>query len=95
MIHHGYHKWAACESAVMDSCCVVLRANTPVAKASKGGFNNGDTEFWGERIRGSFNNIWVNQFAKSLKVDKSVNKFTPGVAFAVLTSNNGKETVVS
>ncbi|KAL9354390.1 hypothetical protein Peur_052360 [Populus x canadensis] len=78
----------------MDSCCVALRANTHVAKASKGGFNNGDKEFWGERIRGSFNNsVWVNQFAKSLKVDKSVNKFKPSVAFAILTSNNGRETV--
>jgi len=80
----------------MDFCCATLKANTHVAKASKGGFNNGDKDFWGERIRGSFNNsVWVNQLAKSLKVDKSVNKFKPGVAFSILTSSNGRETVVS
>ena len=80
----------------MDSCYATLKANTHVAKATKGGFNNRDKEFWGERIRGSFNNsVWANQFAKRFKVDKSVKKFKPGVAYSILTSSNGRDTVVS
>uniref|UniRef100_A0A6N2KXZ9 Uncharacterized protein n=1 Tax=Salix viminalis TaxID=40686 RepID=A0A6N2KXZ9_SALVM len=44
------------------------KANTHVEKASKGGFNN---------------NVWVNQLAKSFKIDKSVNRLKPAVAFSV------------
>uniref|UniRef100_A0A6N2KX47 Uncharacterized protein n=1 Tax=Salix viminalis TaxID=40686 RepID=A0A6N2KX47_SALVM len=43
------------------------KANTHVEKASKGGFNN---------------NVWVNQLAKSFKIDKSVNRLKPAVAFS-------------
>ncbi|KAJ6389756.1 hypothetical protein OIU77_027973 [Salix suchowensis] len=50
---------------------MTLKANTHVEKASKGGFNN---------------NVWVNQLAKGFKIDKSVNRLKPVVAFSVLTS---------
>ena len=64
----------------MNFCYMTLKANTHVEKASKGGFNN---------------NVWVNQLAKSFKIDKSFNRLKPAVAFSVLTSGNGKETVIS
>ncbi|KAJ8767176.1 hypothetical protein K2173_013573 [Erythroxylum novogranatense] len=78
----------------MDSCSVVLNASTHLVKASKNGFSNGDKEFWGEKIRGSLNNkTWINQLAKGLRAEKRVNSVKPGVAQAVLTSNNAKETM--
>lgn len=80
----------------MDSCCVTFKAKAHLAKASRGGLSNGDNEFWGERIRGSLNNSgWVSQLAKGLKTEKRPRKIKPGVACSVITSNNGKETVVS
>lgn len=80
----------------MDSCCVGLRANTHVAKANKQGFKNGDNAFWGERIRGSLNNSGgFNHLAKGLKAEKRDKKVKPGVAYAVITSNNPKEVMVS
>ncbi|XP_031271062.1 glucose-1-phosphate adenylyltransferase large subunit 1-like [Pistacia vera] len=76
----------------MDSCCVGLTANTHVAKATKQGFKNGDNAFWGERIRGSLNNSGgFNHLAKGLKAEKRDKKVKPGVAYAVITSNNPKE----
>ena len=63
----------------MDFCYMTLKANTHVEKASKSGFNN---------------NVWVNQLAKSFKIDKSVNRLKLVVAFSVLTLDNGKETVI-
>uniref|UniRef100_A0A6N2NBT1 Nucleotidyl transferase domain-containing protein n=1 Tax=Salix viminalis TaxID=40686 RepID=A0A6N2NBT1_SALVM len=76
-------KWATYESAAMDFCYMTLKANTHVEKASKGGFNNEDKEFWGQMARGSFNNnVWVNQLTKSFKIDKSVNRREPTVAFS-------------
>ncbi|KAK0582619.1 hypothetical protein LWI29_027687 [Acer saccharum] len=73
----------------MDSCCVVLRANTHFPKPSKHGFNNGDNSFWGERIRG----------ATSLKADQKKRdnnkKIKPGAAFSVITSDNPKEVAVT
>lgn len=75
----------------MDSCCVALKANTHMAKASGGGFRSGDNEFWGERMRGSLsNNVLFNQLTRSLRAERNVNKAKPGVAYAVLTSNNPK-----
>lgn len=80
----------------MDSCRVALRANTHVAKATNQGFKNGDNAFWGERIRGSLNNCGeFNRLAKGLKAKKRDKKVKPGVAFAVITSNNPKEVMVS
>lgn len=79
----------------MDSCCVALKANAHVAKTSKGDFMYGDKEFWGERIRGSLNNsIWSNQMTRSLRAERNAIKVKPGVAHAVLTSNNPKESMV-
>ncbi|KAI5660942.1 hypothetical protein M9H77_20265 [Catharanthus roseus] len=74
----------------METFCSTLKsANFP------GGFGNGEEGFWGERIRGSLNNsIWVNQTAKCLRIgEKKVKKFKTGMAFSVLTTENGKETV--
>ncbi|KAK4835734.1 hypothetical protein QYF36_013799 [Acer negundo] len=73
----------------MDSCCVVLRANTHFPKPGKHGFNIGDNSFWGERIRG----------ATSLKADQKKRdnnkKIKPGAAFAVITSDNPNEVAVA
>ncbi|XP_021664794.2 glucose-1-phosphate adenylyltransferase large subunit 1 isoform X2 [Hevea brasiliensis] len=78
----------------MDCCSVALKANTHVAKASKDGFKSGDKEFWGERMRGSLNNsVWSNQTTRSLRARRNVSKVKPGVAYAVLTSNNHKDVV--
>nr|AHM92232.1 AGPase large subunit protein [Hevea brasiliensis] len=78
----------------MDSCSVAVKANAHVAKPSKGDFKSGDKEFWGERIRGSLNNsIWSHQMTRSLRAERNVIKVKPGVACAVLTSNNPKEVV--
>lgn len=70
----------------MDSCCLALKPNTHLA-------NNG---FLGERITGSLNNnAWVNQVARSFRTEKKITTLKPGVAYAIITSNNAKETVVS
>lgn len=75
---------------------MALRANTHVANTSKHGFRNGENAFWGERIRGNVNNsCWVNHLAKDLKAEKRDKKVKPGAAYAVITSNNRKEVVVS
>ncbi|KAJ4849905.1 Glucose-1-phosphate adenylyltransferase large subunit 1 [Turnera subulata] len=70
----------------MDSGSVALKANTLA----------GGKQFFGERTRGSVDtSVRVNQLAKSFKVDVNGNKkIKPGVARAVLTSNNTtRETV--
>lgn len=75
---------------------MAFKASSHLAEGSRGGLKNGDKQFWGERIRGSLNNsVWGNQWAKSLRADKNVNKTKPAVAVAVLTSSNAKEAVVS
>lgn len=81
----------------MDSCGLTLKPNTHLAKASKGGLIRGNNGFLGERITRSLsNNLLVNQLAKSLGTEKKVTKLKPGVAFAILTSNDHpKEAVVS
>ena len=80
----------------MDSCCVAVKTKAPLAKASRGGLSDGDNDFWGERIRGSLNNSgWVSQLAKGLKAEKRPRKIKAGVAFSVITTNNGTETLVS
>ncbi|KAM3695352.1 hypothetical protein ACB098_07G124600 [Castanea mollissima] len=77
----------------MDSCCLNLRPNSHFAKA-KGGLSRENDWFWGDRIRGSLkNDVWVNQLAKSLRTEKKARKFRPGVSFAVITSDNAKETL--
>ncbi|XP_041012800.1 glucose-1-phosphate adenylyltransferase large subunit 1-like [Juglans microcarpa x Juglans regia] len=78
----------------MDSCCLTLKPNTYMAKAIKGSLSHGNNGLLGERITGSLsNNVWANQMAKSLRNEKKVTKLKPGVAFAVITSNNAQEAV--
>ncbi|KAJ7967304.1 Glucose-1-phosphate adenylyltransferase [Quillaja saponaria] len=78
----------------MASGCVTFKANTHLAKATKGDLSHRDNGFWGERIKGSLNNnLLVNQLAKGLRTEKRVRKVKPGVAFSVITSNNAKKTV--
>ncbi|KAA8536089.1 hypothetical protein F0562_028567 [Nyssa sinensis] len=70
----------------MDSCCAILKSSTHLS--------NGDNGFWGESIRGSLeNNVLVNQLGKSLSVEKRMRKIKTGVAFSIMTTSNGKETV--
>ncbi|CAH9057478.1 unnamed protein product [Cuscuta europaea] len=54
-----------------------------------------ESEFWGERIRGSLkNHSFAGQFRKSLRLEgKKKQKVKAGVAFSVLTAENGRETV--
>ncbi|KVI01995.1 ADP-glucose pyrophosphorylase, conserved site-containing protein [Cynara cardunculus var. scolymus] len=82
----------------MDYCCSTLKGNTHLPKLSgfDGGLRNVDQGFLkGGMIRGSLNDsVWVNHLQKSLKFHKRVSKITnPGVAFSVITSDNGKETL--
>ncbi|KAE8008473.1 hypothetical protein FH972_004980 [Carpinus fangiana] len=68
----------------MGSCCLALKPNTHLA-------NNG---LLGERITGSLNNnSWVNQVARSFRTEKKITTLKPGVAYAIITSDNAKETV--
>ncbi|XP_009621409.1 glucose-1-phosphate adenylyltransferase large subunit 1 [Nicotiana tomentosiformis] len=79
----------------MDTCCVALKSTAHLGRVSKGGFENGEKEFLGEQIRGSLNNnnLRVNNLSKSLKLEKKESKIKPGVAFSVITTENGKETL--
>ncbi|XP_071730003.1 glucose-1-phosphate adenylyltransferase large subunit 1-like isoform X1 [Rutidosis leptorrhynchoides] len=77
----------------MDYCCSTLKNSTKLVKLSV----NGDEGFLrGEKIRWSLNgNVWVNRVQKSLNFQKQTSKITKlGVAFNVITSDNGKETLV-
>lgn len=67
----------------MDTACfATLKSTPPLAKVSKGGFFNGEDG--------------INQLAKRLKLDdRRKQKFKPGVAFANITTEIGKDTVVS
>lgn len=79
----------------MDFCCATLKPNIHLGKASQGGFINGDSGFWGERIRGSLNNsVWSKQLERTLRNEKRTKRVKPGVTFAVLTSNSTKEATV-
>ncbi|XAR59563.1 Glucose-1-phosphate adenylyltransferase [Bertholletia excelsa] len=75
----------------MDSCGAILRANTHLAKASRG---DGESGFWGERIRGSLNsNTGLNQLRSSLRTGQGVRKIKTGVSCSVVTSENDTETL--
>lgn len=69
----------------MDACC-------HFGTLSIGGFVNGDNGFWGEKIRGSLSNGWMNQWGKSSILEKE-RKIKPGVAYSVLTRENIQETL--
>ena len=77
----------------MDYCCSTLKGNTHLLKLSgcDGGLRNGDQGF----LRGSKilnDSVWLK---KNLRVQKrGGSKIKPGVAFSVITSDNGKETLV-
>lgn len=79
----------------MDYCCSTLKNSTHLVKLSVS--DSRDEGFLrGEKIRGSLNGtVWVNHVQKSLSFQKQASKITkPGVAFNVITSDNGKETLV-
>lgn len=80
----------------MNFCNVTSNPNTHLGKASQSSHKYGENGILGERIRGSLkNSIWVKQVTSSLKTEKRVSKAKPGIALAVLTSNNTKEALVS
>lgn len=61
-------------------------------KGNWGGLDRCENGFYGEKVRGSFNeNAWI----KSLKSEKKALKLTPNVAYAVATPNISKQPVVS
>ncbi|KAM0028869.1 putative glucose-1-phosphate adenylyltransferase [Helianthus debilis subsp. tardiflorus] len=82
----------------MDYCCTMINKGTLLPKmcGGDGGLRNGDEGFWGEKIRGRLNGaVWVNHVQKRLVFQKQIRKVTkPGVAFSVITSDSGKETLV-
>lgn len=83
----------------MDYCCSMIKNGTHLPKLNRGdvGLRNGDEGFLkGEKIRGSLNGtVWVNHVQKRLGFEKQIKKITkPGVAFSVITSDSGKETLV-
>ncbi|XP_020206422.1 glucose-1-phosphate adenylyltransferase large subunit 1 [Cajanus cajan] len=75
-----------------SSACVNLKANTHFANCEKGYFFRQENGFLGERIKGGLNNsvLVMNQLDKSSRSQKRVKH---GVASAVLTSNNAKESL--
>lgn len=79
----------------MDSWCVSMKSSTQFCKVTSGFVSNGDEGFWGERIKGGVNSSDLNNFVKSSKIARRVRMIKPGAAFSVLTSGNGKETLVS
>ncbi|KAL7585901.1 hypothetical protein Lser_V15G45740 [Lactuca serriola] len=83
----------------MDYCCSTPKNSTHLPKLSggDGGLRNCDDGFLrGEKIRGNINDtVWANHLRKKLSFQKRNSKTKkPGVAFSVLTSDNGKETMV-
>lgn len=80
----------------MDSCFSTLRANTHLGNSSKCGLTYRDNGFWGEKMRGNLSKgLWVDQLGKGLRFEKRAKKIIPRVSCSVITSGNGKETLVS
>ena len=80
----------------MESCCATFGANSRLAIAGKSVLRDVENVFWGDRIRGGFNNNFlVTQLPKNLKSSHGVRKIKPGAAYSVLTSKNAPETLVS
>ncbi|XP_052180438.1 glucose-1-phosphate adenylyltransferase large subunit 1-like [Diospyros lotus] len=79
----------------MDSCCATLRANSSLGKLSKRCLGDGDYGFCGEKVRGSLknNNLWVNQLAKGLSIEKRARNIRPRVSCSVITSDHSEETL--
>ncbi|KAE8667405.1 Protein RER1B [Hibiscus syriacus] len=77
---------SASEKALMESCCLTLKANPRLVNVRKSSFNNGDNAFLGERTRGSLDNsLWINHVdhKKEMKIKTG--------SSAILTSNNRRE----
>jgi len=74
----------------MDSCCnFSLGTKTVLAKDS---FKNVENKFLGEKIKGSV----LKPFSSDLSSKNFRNrKLRPGVAYAIATSKNAKEALVS
>lgn len=77
----------------MDSWCVSMKSSTHFSKVRSGFLSNGDEGFWGQRIRGGVDNTDLNKFFA--KIARRVRVIKPGATVSVLTSGNGKETLVS
>ncbi|KAI3752051.1 hypothetical protein L2E82_23172 [Cichorium intybus] len=87
-----------CSNILMYCCCSTPKnsAQLPKLNGADGGLRNWDEGFLrGEKIRGSLNGtVWVNHLRKKLSLQKRQSKITkPGVAYSVITSDNGKETM--
>ncbi|XP_076901814.1 glucose-1-phosphate adenylyltransferase large subunit 1-like isoform X2 [Bidens hawaiensis] len=73
----------------MDHCCSMIKNGTHLPKLRNNGFLRGD------KIRVNNNNNNNNHVQKRLSFEKQISKIAkPGVAFSVITSDNGKETLV-
>lgn len=73
-----------------------MQSSPQFSRARSGFVNNGDDGFWGRRITGGVNNTDLSDLlSKRAKIGRRVGMIKPGAAFSVLTSENGKETLVS
>lgn len=71
-----------------------LKSTIQFSSVSKGGFSDGNNLFLGEKVRGvSTNCDWINQLKKNRKVEKKGKNIKAGVAFSVITTENGRETL--
>ncbi|GAA0165407.1 hypothetical protein LIER_43713 [Lithospermum erythrorhizon] len=78
----------------MTTSFTSLKSTTYFPTVSRGGGSGGDNLFLGEKIRLGLNNcVWINQLNKSLKVEKKGKNIKSGVAFSVITTKNGRETL--
>ncbi|GAA0145486.1 nucleotidyltransferase [Lithospermum erythrorhizon] len=78
----------------MTTSFTSLNSTTYFPTVSRGGDSGGDNLFLGEKIRLGLNNcVWINQLNKSLKVEKKGKNIKSGVAFSVITTENGRETL--
>jgi len=78
----------------MASSSVTLKANAHLANSEKGHLFRQESSFLGERVKvGPNNSAFVtNQLARCSRSQKRVNH---GVASAILSSNDAKESLVS
>jgi len=78
----------------MASTCVTVKANAHFSNSEKGHLFRQESSFMGKRLKVGLNNsaFVTNQLAKCSRAQKRVSH---GVASAILTSNDAKETVVS
>ncbi|GAB2291276.1 Glucose-1-phosphate adenylyltransferase large subunit 1 [Dionaea muscipula] len=80
----------------MDSicCCATLRANTHFPRVGKFGLVEGENGSRGEKVRASVKgNGWINGLSRSLSTDQMAWRIKPRLAYSVMTSDNGRETI--